>query len=635
MIDGLGGSWLADLPTILIALLVLAAGVALYALPQHPFRALGVLALAAGCALATARHLGLAAAAVVMAIGVIVAAPHIRPRATEIDSIGLPLRLLLLAVGLSATIALASGRALGLPGGFDANIAWYWCAMLGALLLLSEHGGDGPALGAALLIGATGLIGAHLLASPTPQWVVAVALATLLMPLLSRARGSRHIVARDRRPRRAMVGLLVLVALALAAGASVAPLALPGSGIGLDPIGRSMASMLLLIAVAVGAHVAIVDEPALVETTTRLFAGVTLVLTGLSMHADLGALAIMVGLVPLVLVDVRAPTADRPDADGALFAIVALAVAFGSLLPVAAQYLELTHEPAVARIALAGVLLHVSLVSGFGPGQLWVLGQSIDERRHLLAGVLGVGAIGSLGVLLTALGVLPFLTAIVGSRDLLLAFGLAVLGLGVVTCLGETRPRRLAVQVAAVTAGLSILALSAESPDASFAAALGLAARALALATALLAAAEIELAVPRRAGRRETLLGGTRLPYWIAVATLAGLPPTVGFAVAWTQLAALTTSRPRVALAVLVAIALVALASRRVATAMAIARYQSEPDQIVTVPPEASTVRRIATVPHALAALLVLGGAASIDPVGLIAPVRDLLGLLGGSPLGG
>jgi hypothetical protein len=157
---------------LLIGLLALVGGGVAYAVPRRQFRLAGLIELALGAALATARHLGVASGVVVGAAALVMIAvlhaPTVRGREPDPgaeagrDGLGLSLRLLLVGFAATATVALVVNRPLGEGSAIDLNFTWYWCAAIGSLLLMGDRQPEAVALGGMLLTGALCLAMVHL-----------------------------------------------------------------------------------------------------------------------------------------------------------------------------------------------------------------------------------------------------------------------------------------------------------------------------------------------------------------------------------------------------------------------------------------------------------------------------------------
>src|SRR5262249_39685488 len=111
----------------------------------------------------------------------------------------------------------------------------------------------------------------------------------------------------------------------------------------------------------------------LLVVSTLAMAAAALLAVGLASQP--GAAAILAALVPLAGLPALCPERSLAErgASGPIV-IAALAAAVGGALPVmAAVHLTVLPDPALARAALALLVLHVCLVGAIAPGHLWSL----------------------------------------------------------------------------------------------------------------------------------------------------------------------------------------------------------------------------------------------------------------------
>jgi hypothetical protein len=551
--------------SVLIALLLLAAGAVLCATPARPYRTLGQAGLALGAALTTGRYLGAGAGLAVGAVGLLLAwlLDGVEPPIE--DPLGVPMRLLLAAFAGVAAAALVAARPLGAAGAVDANVAWYWSGGLGLLLLLSERGPVAAARGGALLVGAAGLAAAHLLPGPPSLLLVAAAALALGLGAAGRWLGAGAPLPSGRTALAVDVVLavaLVAALLGLAGGLPVGPGAPPRLDAG--RLAAPLVASLLGLAIALHARLAGLPRPTGVAWAALGAGLVALAALAAPEPGAAGAIAAGAPLLALLgcanrrvddapvgtAVPVEPPAeATRPRAvemDGAAAPI--LVAAAGSVSAVAlalvASAYAVEPQPGLARVGLALALVHAGLLGVLPPWHLWALGLARRAPAAGLAVASAVGGLAGLALLGRAVETQPWLLGVVGTRPLVLGVGLVGVFVGGLTALAEERLVRLSLQLAAVAAGIALIALASDPTAWGEAVGPALVDRAFALGLALLGAdAVARWPAGRATSPSARLLRPATLPLWVGLAGLAGLPPTVGFAARWLELGAVASGR--------------------------------------------------------------------------------------------
>ncbi|HEV8634187.1 MAG TPA: hypothetical protein VG370_08110 [Chloroflexota bacterium] len=554
--------------SLLVALLMVAAGVLLYAAPARRYRTLGQVGLALGAALAAARYLGAGAGLGVAGVGLGLAWLLDGVDAPVEDPVGLPMRVLLASFAAVAASALVVARPLGAAGAVDANMAWYWTAGVGLLLLLSERGPVAPARGGALLVGAVGLAAAHLLPGPPTPLLAASAAVALGLALAGRWLGAGAPLPSSRAAVVVDAGLAAAVVVALV-GLASGSVPTGDGAFGLDPsrLRAGVAAALLALTIALHARLAGLTHPAGLAWGAL---GSGLVALAALAAPEPGSAGVIAAGVPLTAlagcagrsaadppgrplrgaaeppphdaagrppIDVQAPAAP-------LLVAAASAVSAVTLALVASSY-AIEPEPGLARVGLALALVHAGLLGAFPPWHLWALGLARRGATAGLAVAAGIGGLAGLSLLGGAVEAHPWLLGVVGTRSLALGIGLLGLFVGALSALAEERPARLALQLGAVASGVSLIALASDPLGWTGAAGAALVDRAFALGLALVGAdALARWPADRRTPPARRLLRPAALPLWVGLAGLAGLPPTGGFVARWLELAAVGAERP-------------------------------------------------------------------------------------------
>jgi len=346
-----------------------------------------------------------------------------------------------------------------------------------------------------------------------------------------------------------------------------------------------IAAAAILLAAGLAAHAALAVRPSDGRRAALGLAGGALAMAaavvGAAALADqVGPAALVAALVPLLGLPALFPERGRAG-EGSTVPIVtaALAAVLGGALPLVADLQVASPDPALARVALALVVLHVCLVGAIVPAHLWSLGLASRVSSSSLAALLGLGDLAALATLDAALSAYPWLLGVVGARPLLATVGAVGLGLSLIGLLGERRPVRAVLligQLPAAAAWLVLASGAAGGQDAAIALLLG---RALGLATALLALDALAR-MPARSWRtphRARLLGPAQLALWIGVGGLLGLPPTAGFLAGRAALETLAPERPDLALALLLATGLALVGARSLALALLLAPAEASP----------------------------------------------------------
>jgi hypothetical protein len=526
--------------SVLVALLLLAAGVVLYAAPARRYRTLGQVGLALGAALSAGRHLGLEAGLGVAALGLLLAWLLDGVDAPAEDPLGLPMRLLLAAFAAVAAAALVAARPLDGPGALDANVLCYWTGGLGLLLLLSERGPLAPARGGALLTAALGLAGAHLV--PGPPLPLLGAAAALVLGLGAAGRwlragaplpAGRAAVAAD-------AGLAALLVAGLIVLAGGPPPLLDGQpGLAAVRLTAGLAAALLALTTALHTRLAGVEGP-----TGPSWAGLAAGLVTVAALAtpDPGAAGVVAAGLPLVALVAapRGPRAPQP-----LLLVAAAGAAAALAFALAASVYGREPRAELARAALALVLVHAGLIAALPPWHLWALGLARRWPALGLVPAVALGGLAGLALLDRALEAHPWLLGVVGARPLALGIGLVGLVVGALSLLAEERPARLALQLGAIASGVALMTLATDPLAWGDRVGPAMVDRALALGLALIGA-DAAARWPADPGGSPPgqLLRPATLPLWVGLAGLAGLPPTGGFAARWLELSALWPERP-------------------------------------------------------------------------------------------
>jgi hypothetical protein len=573
--------------TLLVALLLLAAGVVLYAAPARRYRTLGQIGLGLGAALTAARYLGPGPGLAVAALALVLAWLLDGVDAPPEDPLGVPMRLLLAAFAAVAAAALVVARPLGAPGALDANVAWYWMGGLGMLLLLSERGPGAPARGGALLVAALGLAGAHLLPGPPRPLLAAAAVLALGLGAAGRWLGAGAPLPSGRAAVAVDAGLAATLVLALI-GLAGGSLPVGDGRLWLDPsrLPAGVAASLLALTIALHARLAGLPRPAGLSWGAL---GAGLVALAALSAPEPGSAGVIAAGVPLAALaacaEGRAPGASRRGRDGArpspsaagpppsaagpvpgaagpvpgaagapalppsgstapLLVAAAGAVSALAFALVASAY-AVEPQPELARVGLALALVHAGLLGALPPWHLWALGMARRGPPAGLALAVGIGGLAGLALLGRALEAYPWLLGVVGTRSLALGIGLLGLFVGGLALLAEERPARLALQLAAIASGVSLMTLATDPLGWSGAVGPALVDRAFALGLALIGAdALARWPAEARTPPARRLLRPAALPLWVGLAGLAGLPPTGGFAARWLELSALAAERP-------------------------------------------------------------------------------------------
>jgi hypothetical protein len=168
---------------VVLSAVMLLGGALLYVVARRSARLVGHTTLSLAAAMAVGRHGDASSALVVGAVGCAIGLVlFLLPALAESPAspLGLSLRLLLAGFAATATLALATGRPLGEGAPIDLNVAWYWCTVLGALLLIGDRDPEAIGLGGALLVGGLALAASQLGERVSaPAAALAVAAVTL------------------------------------------------------------------------------------------------------------------------------------------------------------------------------------------------------------------------------------------------------------------------------------------------------------------------------------------------------------------------------------------------------------------------------------------------------------------------
>lgn len=293
-----------------------------------------------------------------------------------------------------------------------------------------------------------------------------------------------------------------------------------------------------------------------------------------TLAAQPGPAAVAAALIPLAALPAFDSARERLTP---AIATAALAAALGGAMPLIATYQAASPDPAIGRVGLVAVLLHVALVAGVLPGHLWTLGLARHAATPALAAAIGFGTLAAQASVGASLSAYPWLLAVAGARPLVVAICVAALTVASLGLLGELDSARsvlLLGQLPAVAAWLVLAAGGAEELAATL-----LFDRAFAVAAALLAVDALARSpIARRAPRRQRLLRPTVLALAVAIASLIGLPPTTGFAARWPALQHLAIERPDLVAVLLAAAAVSIVGARRIAIGLVLAPIERPAD---------------------------------------------------------
>ena len=369
----------------------------------------------------------------------------------------------------------------------------------------------------------------------------------------------------------------------------------------------------LLVAMVFVVHAHVAETGATVMQLPRVaLTMASLIIVGASARDESNLAPIVMPLVLLLGLPVVASSHGGESRRHMLILVMASAFALvcGGASAVLAESQILTRDPALVRIALVLLLIHVGLISAAIPGHLWAHGLSESARSTGMALLLGMGGLAGTMSFISMVEHYPWLLRVAGTRAVLIEFGIVSLLIALVNLIGERRPARWVISASMMSAGIVWLTLASGAQNSISIGIIGLIDRSIGIAVALLGLDALTSTISngRLPGLSRRLIGNGGLAFWIGVATLIGIPITTGSAARWLEIAALSGDRAPLAIIVIVAMAIAIGAVARPAISLMVSPVLARSDELSSTRFDTPGIDRVRMRRKGVMALVLAGG---------------------------